>query len=136
MPPNIFAPFSIGQSDLLPYYFKISTRSQTTFINNDDIENPTNLLSGRFDISFVIIYLLPLLILAVSYNFLSAEREAGTLQMLLAQPVALRKFIFGKITLRFFAIIIPVIAFSLIAYLVGGGKLIAMMRCCGSVYGR
>lgn len=125
MPPAPLAAFSIGQSDLLPYYFKINTRSQQTFMTNDEIENPTNLLAGRFDISFVIIYLLPLLILALGYNFLSGEREDGTLQMLMAQPVGLRSLIFGKIVLRFVVVVVLVIGFSLAAFLLGGGSLTA-----------
>ncbi|HXG82464.1 MAG TPA: DUF3526 domain-containing protein [Pyrinomonadaceae bacterium] len=125
MPPAPLAASSIGQSDLLPYYFKINTRSQQTFTSNDEIENPTNLLAGRFDLAFVIIYLLPLLILALGYNFLSGEREAGTLQMLLSQPINLRSVVLGKIALRFAVITVLVLGFSLAAFLLGGGNLFA-----------
>lgn len=120
MPPAPLAALSVGQSDLLPYYFKIDTRSQQTFTSNNEIENPTNLLAGRFDVSFVIIYLMPLLILTLSYNFLSGEREAGTLQMLLSQPVSLRSVVTGKIALRFLAVTITVLGFSLAAFTLGG----------------
>ncbi len=125
MPPAPLAALSIGQSDLLPYYFKVNTRSQQTFTGNDEIENPGNLLAGRFDVAFVVIYLLPLLILAITYNFLSGEREAGTLAMLLAQPVSLRSFIIGKIALRFAVVCILVVGFGLAAFLAGGGSLTA-----------
>jgi ABC-2 type transport system permease protein len=97
MPPAALAAFSVGQSDIYPYYFQVSTRSKQTFLNNDEIENPTNLLAGKFDLAFVLIYLCPLLILAISYNILSAEKEQGTLQMTLAQPVSLRTIVFSKI---------------------------------------
>lgn len=125
MPPAPLAALSIGQSDLLPYYFKIDTRSQQTFTGNNEIENPTNLLAGRFDVSFVIIYLMPLLILALSYNFLSGEREAGTLPMLLSQPISLRSVVLGKIALRFLVVTALVLGFSLAAFLFGGGNLFA-----------
>jgi ABC-2 type transport system permease protein len=49
---------------------------------------------------------MPLLILALSYNFLSGEREAGTLQMLLSQPISLRSVVSGKIALRFLVVTI------------------------------
>jgi ABC-2 type transport system permease protein len=123
MPPHEFGAFSIGQSDLLPYYFKISTRSETTFINNDELENPTNLLAGRFDAAFVIIYLLPLLILGIGYNFISGEREAGTLQMLLAQPVRPLDFIIGKIALRFAVVVVSATILALVFFVLGGGNL-------------
>jgi ABC-2 type transport system permease protein len=80
MPPAPLAPLAIGQSDLLPYYYKISLRSRDTMLGNDEIENPVHLLSGRFDLAFVTIYLYPLVILALSYNLISAEKEDGTLQ--------------------------------------------------------
>lgn len=125
MPPAPLAALSIGQSDLLPYYFKISTRSQQTFTAADEIENPTNLLAGRFDTAFVVIYLLPLLILALSYNFLSGEREAGTLQMLMAQPINLRNVVVGKIALRFAVVTSLTLGFSLVFFWLGGGSLFA-----------
>jgi ABC-2 type transport system permease protein len=98
MPPAPLGVLSVGQTDLYPYYFKISTRSRDTFINNDEIENPLNLLAGRFDAAFVVIYLFPLLILSVSYNLLAGEREQGTLAMVMAQPVTLARLAVGKIT--------------------------------------
>jgi ABC-2 type transport system permease protein len=99
-PPGPLAALAVGQADLYPYYFKMSNRSKQTFINNDEIENPTNLLAGRFDLGFVVVYLLPLLILALAYNLVSAEREQGTLAMALAQPVRLRTLAAGKVACR------------------------------------
>lgn len=63
-------------------------------------ENPLSFLAGRFDLSFVIVYLFPLIILALSYNMLSGEREQGTLQLLLSQPIGLRSIALGKAALR------------------------------------
>ncbi|MBL8233075.1 MAG: DUF3526 domain-containing protein [Bryobacterales bacterium] len=100
MPPGPLAPLAIGQSDLLPYYFKVSLRSRDTILGNDEIENPVHLLSGRFDLAFVIIYLYPLVILALSYNLISGEKEDGTLAITLSQPVSLRALSLGKILFR------------------------------------
>jgi ABC-2 type transport system permease protein len=100
MPPAPLASLAVGQSDLLPYYFRVTVNSRDTLIGNDEIENPIHLLSGRFDLAFVIIYLFPLLILALSYNLISGEKEDGTLAMTLAQPVSLRTVALGKIGFR------------------------------------
>ena len=43
---------------------------------------------GRFDLAFVTVYLLPLLVLALSYNVLSEEREQGTLARTLAPTLS------------------------------------------------
>ena len=100
MPPGPLATLAVGQSDLYPYYFKVTTGSKQTFLNNDEIENPVHLLAGRFDLAFVLVYLLPLVILAFTYNLVSAEKEAGTLAMTLAQPVELRKVALAKAGVR------------------------------------
>lgn len=100
MPPAPLASLAVGQSDLLPYYFRVTVNSRDTLMGNDEIENPIHLLSGRFDLAFVIIYLFPLMILALTYNLISGEKEDGTLAMTLSQPVSLRTLALGKIGFR------------------------------------
>jgi ABC-2 type transport system permease protein len=120
LPPAPLAALSVGQSDLYPYYFKVSSQSKQTFATNDEIENPGNLLAGRFDLAFVIIYLYPLLILALSYNLISAEREQGTLAMMMSQPVSLRSFVTGKVGLRALIVLGLAVGFSLLGFLFSG----------------
>jgi len=123
MPPTPLAAVSIGQSDLVPYYFKVSTAPKESVLTTNEIENPHRLLSGRFDLSFVVIYLFPLLIIALGYNVISAEREQGTLALLLSQPVPLRTIITAKVAVRAGLVIALVILFSLLAMVVGGVRL-------------
>jgi len=123
MPPAPLAALAVGQSDLYPYYFKVTRQSRQTFVSNDEIENPANLLSGRFDLAFVIIYLYPLLILALAYNLLSAEREQGTLAMMLSQPVALRTVALGKAGARALVVLLVAVGFSLAGFLLVGADL-------------
>lgn len=125
MPPAPLAALAIGQSDLYPYYFKVSTGSRDTFLNNDEIEHPLHLLSGRFDLAFVILYLYPLLILSLGYNLVSGEKEAGTLALTLSQPVALRTLVAGKVAMRFAFVLALAVALSLAGAILGGADLIA-----------
>ncbi|PWB94433.1 ABC transporter permease subunit [Methylosinus sporium] len=108
MPSAPLAPLTLGQSDLLPSYFRISGRSEVNFVYDSDIENPWHLSAGHFDAAYVAVYLLPLLILALSYNLLSAERERGTLRMLLAQPAPLAVVVLAKVAVRGLALLTPV----------------------------
>lgn len=125
MPPGPLAPLAIGQSDLYPYYFKVSTSSRDTFLNNDEIEHPVHLLSGRFDLAFVILYLYPLAILALSYNLISGEKETGTLALTLSQPVSLARLAAGKVALRFAFVLALAAGLSLAGVLAGGADLTA-----------
>jgi ABC-2 type transport system permease protein len=109
MPPADLAPMAIGQTDLLPYYFRMTTEAKESVLATTELENPQRLLAGRFDLAFVIIYLFPLLILALAYNLLSAEKEQGTLALALSQPTSLRTLVLLKIAPRlllFFALIV------------------------------
>jgi len=99
--PGPLTALAVGQSDLLPYYYDVSIRTnESSFLQNGEIENPLNLLVGRFDLAFVVVYLLPLLILALSFNVLSGEREQGTLALTLAQPVSARGVVSAKLAFR------------------------------------
>ena len=120
MPPAPLAALSIGQSDLLPYYFKITSDAKENVTAGAEIENPHRLLTGRFDLAFVLIYLYPLLILAISYNILSSEKEQGTLALVLSQPVALRTLTIGKLTLRFAVFLVTIVALASIALTFAG----------------
>ncbi|OHX37445.1 hypothetical protein BJL95_05315 [Methylomonas sp. LWB] len=64
------------------------------------LENPLRLLFGRFDAAFAILTLLPIAILLLTYNQLSAERELGTLALLGCQPVPPRRIIAARFAVR------------------------------------
>lgn len=106
MPTAPLAPLAFGQSDMFPNSYKVTYRSKVTFMYDSEIGNPWNLLSGHVDLAFVLTYLLPLLIFALSYNLLSAEREQGTLKMLLSQPLTPITLVVGKLAARA-AVLLP-----------------------------
>jgi ABC-2 type transport system permease protein len=125
LPPGPLAALAIGQSDLLPYYFKVSTDARENIIAATEIENPQRLLVGRFDLAFVLIYFYPILILALCYNMLSSEQEQGTLALALSQPVPLRTLATGKVALRAAVLVAVVVVATLAALLLGGVDLTA-----------
>lgn len=120
--PGPLAALSAGQTDLLPYYYDVSIyTNEQTFLQNGEVANPLNLMVGRFDLAFVIVYLLPLLVLALGYNVLSAEREQGTLALTLSQPVSARTVVTAKLLFRGMIVIGVALAASLVGVAVGGG---------------
>jgi ABC-2 type transport system permease protein len=120
LPPTPLSPLAVGQSDLLPYYIKVTTDARETVLAATEIENPQRLLTGRFDLAFVLIYLYPLLILALTYNLLSAEKEQGTLVLALSQPVSVRRLIAAKVALRFAVFVAALILTTVLAMALGG----------------
>lgn len=125
LPPTPLAALAVGQSDLLPYYFKMTTDAKETVLAATEIENPQRLLTGRFDLAFVLIYLYPLLILALTYNLLSAEKEQGTLVLALSQPISVRRLVSAKVMLRFGVFLAAVVSMAVLAMIVGGVQVTA-----------
>jgi len=84
-PPLGLSVLTKGQSDLYPNANLVALSSRDFSVRGEGVDNPQRLLLGHFDAAFVVVYLLPLLLIALSYNVLSGERERGTLPLLLLQ---------------------------------------------------
>ena len=121
LPQGPLAGLAIGQSDVYPQNVRvvIYTTPQEAF-DEGSFKSPLSMALGRFDLAFVIVFLLPLLIIALTYNLLSSEREQGTLRLLLSQPVRLREVVLGKILLRAIVIYGLILGFSLAAFSLAG----------------
>jgi ABC-2 type transport system permease protein len=120
LPPACLAALAIGQSDLRPSYVRVSLQPLQNVLGRSEIENPQTLLLGRFDFAFVVVYLLPLVIIGLSYQLLSAEREQGTLVLLLSQPVGIATVVAGKILARLLLVATIVVAIIAVAFAMSG----------------
>lgn len=87
------------------------------------LESPAVLAAGRFDLAFVIVMLLPLLLIAATYDFWSRDVESGSARIQLAQPVPPARLVLGRAAVRGGAVMVPavVIATALLAAVSGGG---------------
>lgn len=105
--------FATGQSDIFPQLYVISYRTDYRQ-QKEEAVNGLQLLYGKLDIAFVLVFLLPLIIIALNYNVLSQEKENGTLRMLLAQNTSLKQLAFGKLlvsfSFSFLLLLVPVVA--------------------------
>jgi len=96
LPPTPLAALSIGQTDVQPTYYKVSAHPALTFLNDAEIQNPLNVLAGSFDVAFVIVFLLPIFIVALTFDLMSKEKESGVLGLVLAHGVSKTAFILAK----------------------------------------
>ena len=112
--------FAVGQSDIQLSYVPVNTESITRVLQDSELGNPVNLLRGAFDLSFVVIFVLPIFILAISYDMLSSEKERGTLAMVLSHPISLRKLMTSKVISRAAIVVAVVFALGLGALLFAG----------------
>ncbi len=108
MKPAPLAAFAVGQSDLNPYYFRVTAASSLSFLGDFELQNPRTLQIGHFDIAFLVVFLLPVFILILSYNILSSEKESGILALSLSQPISLRALINTKIRWRTYFLLLSI----------------------------
>ena len=118
MQPGAFSFLSTGQSDMYTHFKSPTVYGNNFALDYSEMVNPVQLLFGNFDLAFVIIYILPLIIIAFTFNVLSKERELGTLRLLGAQPISIVKWLLQKMTIRYlvFTAITLVVLLTTIAF--------------------
>lgn len=108
---------AIGQSDLSPAHETVSLwKLHGPGEARAELENPSMLLTGRFDLAFALVWLFPLFLLALTYDLLAGDREAGTLRLALAQGANPWRWIIVRALAR----ALPVLALAALATLIAG----------------
>lgn len=95
------AAFSVGLRDLVPAVVWVRLLGIEGQLYEADLGNPAVLALGNFDLAFVIAALAPLVLLALSHDALTRERESGRLALLLAQSGSPAVLLAARVGLRF-----------------------------------
>jgi len=110
-PPSPLGALAIGGSNVVPFYL----RARLDFVAPPEaayeFENPRVLSLGAFDLAFVLTYLLPLGVIALTAWRLSAERDSGALRLIAAQPANARAIVAAK----FGAVALATVPLALVA---------------------
>ncbi|KAA3437010.1 ABC transporter permease [Rufibacter hautae] len=117
--PDSWASLSLGQRDVNPYYIKLRLLNLQSQLYDSENINPLKVLSGNFDLAFVLVYLFPLLIIGLCFNILSIEKEQGTLPLLLSQPISLPLIVGAKLTFRMMVVLGMALLLSIVAMVWG-----------------
>ena len=111
-----FEPLSIianGQGDIYSNYKKIVLYFNDSYeMATQELISPLEQLFGQLDLSFIWVCILPLIIILVSFNILSQEKEAGRLSLIASQPLKLTHWILGRLTIRFLVINLCILFFT------------------------
>ncbi len=94
----------LGQRDLYPVYYGFNVTDLARQVNTGELANPMKLFTGNFDLSYVFVFLFPLLIVALFYNLYSGEKEGGTLSLLQSQSTSVRMILVSRGLLRLFIV--------------------------------
>ncbi len=100
--------FSVGQSDLYPRSADIGlfTRVDAVF-RQYQIQSPLTLASGRFDLAYVIVAVLPLLAIVLCFDLIAADRVSGRLSLLAVQAGSPRALVLRRLQLRGVVLLTP-----------------------------
>ena len=125
LPPSALGDFAIGHADLHPGSASISPwRNLSSVFGRYQFDNPTTLASSRFDVALVIVLLMPVLMIAVSFDILATDRNRGSLSMLMSFPVRLPRLAWTRLLFRnglLWATAVAVMLLLLIVNDAGGG---------------
>lgn len=118
--PRALSVLAIGQRDLLPYYEVIKRHKSYLEPPNADLANPEKLATGNFDLAFVLVYLMPLVMIVLCHNVISQEKEQGTFKLLIIQGVSIHRILLYKILFRSGLVIVISVLLSVIGFGVAG----------------
>ena len=114
------AALAIGQADLLPAYVRVRAESMESARTALEIEHPGRLAVGRFDLMFFVVYLWPLILLALCTSVLTQDRESHRLRALQLQGVRLGRMLAAQVTARALAATAALVLATGVATLASG----------------
>jgi ABC-2 type transport system permease protein len=88
---------AIGQRDVNSSIQSVTIRGLEAQQYDTDLQNPFNLMMGNLDLSFVVLYIFPLLIITLTFNALSEEKENGTWRLVYTQTNSPLSYLLQKI---------------------------------------
>jgi ABC-2 type transport system permease protein len=100
LPPAPLAAAAVGDTETWFPAYAVGPFSREPLEAAEQPGNPLQSTLGRFDLAFVVVVLFPVFIIALTYDAFSAERDGGTLALVLAHPVARSTLIGGKLLAR------------------------------------
>lgn len=90
---------SLGVSDIAGYYHRLEIN--WSYLHGEEkINNPLKLLTGNIDLSFLLVYIFPLLMMGLSYNIISREQEQGTLPLVFVQGGKITTLLLARLLIR------------------------------------
>jgi len=126
LPPAPGVILAQGDAPLRPVtaWISLFARSDTLF-RNTETESPLAASLGVMDLSWIVIVLMPLLVIALNHDLLSGDRDAARLGLLRAQAGSLGRVVVHRLGLRFLLPGVFVTAAAILAMALGTAAFVA-----------
>jgi ABC-2 type transport system permease protein len=119
-PPPPLAFMAFGQRDIQPQALRIRLLGLHSQLYESEAFNPELALPGRFDFAFVLVYLLPLFVIAFMHDWVGGERESGRLRLLVSLPMPPSRLWWRRAVLRYLLLLAAVLPPFLVGAIAAG----------------
>ena len=130
-PPSSAAFLALGMRDSAPYVLRVRALALQSQLHEGETFNPALAVAGRFDVAFVLIYLAPLVLIALLHDLVSSEQRAGRLRTLMALPEGNHRLWMRRAALRamlvFACVSLPALAGAVVNGMPAKGVAAAMV---------
>lgn len=124
--------YSMGQAEQYGFYKRITFRASPYDADmTQEIANPERLQTGTLDFTFVLLFLLPLVLLIFLYNLKSMEAEQGFLPLVLVQSGSKHVWLLPRAL--FYITLLVLVVIGLLFY---GASLTPLFESHSSVFGQ
>ena len=107
--PSPLLPLGIGQAEQYSYYKEVGKWSSTFDADMmEEISNPERLVNGSIDFSFLIIFLLPILLIILTYNIGGLEKDLKFDKLVSIQSSSFSKWVLFRFLFYFFLLLLTV----------------------------
>ena len=115
--PSSLFPLGIGQSEQFGFYKKV-TRWSSTYDSDmvEEISNYERLINGNIDFSFLIIFLLPILLIILTYNIYGLEKDLKFDKLISIQNNKMNYWLFNRL---FFYLLLLIFSVDILILSVG-----------------
>lgn len=122
LPQPPLADFATGQSDILPYLATVSlSEPDIRMFSRYGFDEPTALMLGKFDLATAIIIVLPLLLIVLCFDVISADRGARRLHLNIAQGVTINRLFWTRLLIRSTLLLLILLAVMILALVLPAG---------------
>lgn len=112
LPVSPLAMLTVGEMDLKPHTATVSLFTPAgAAAKGQELQSPVTLATGRFDLGYVVVVLMPLVLLALCHHQLAEDRQQRRLPMLAAQG-SLRRLLWQRLALRGAVVVLPLLAIT------------------------
>ena len=118
--PSPLSALSVGASNSWPDLYRIHGMSLAKTVRRSDRVRPIASVYGPFDVTFLVMAIAPLVVIGLTFNISSRDRESALQNLTIAQTPSLGKLMIVRCLVR--AVLVTVLAI----FIVDGGLLIAL----------